>query len=37
MATAFTLFTETALVAFSFGGMLSLFPALTCDYFGVKT
>lgn len=34
--TAFTLFAGTAFVAFSFGGVLSLFPALTCDYFGVK-
>ncbi|MCW3491385.1 L-lactate MFS transporter [Dethiobacter alkaliphilus] len=34
--TALTLFTGTAFVAFAFGGMLSLFPALTADYFGLK-
>jgi len=30
------MFIGTAFVAFAFGGMLSLFPAITCDYFGVK-
>ncbi len=34
--TTLTLFIGTAFVAFAFGGMLSLFPAITCDYFGVK-
>ena len=32
----FALTAGTALVAFSFGGMLSGFPALTADFFGVK-
>ncbi|EEG78179.1 L-lactate MFS transporter [Dethiobacter alkaliphilus] len=34
--TPFTLFAGTAVVAFAYGGMLSLFPSITCDYFGVK-
>lgn len=30
------LFIGTALVAFAFGGMLTIFPAITASYFGVK-
>ncbi|MBS4031082.1 MAG: hypothetical protein KGZ63_06650 [Clostridiales bacterium] len=32
--TAFTLFVGTAFVAFAFGGMLSLFPAITVTILG---
>ena len=31
-----SLSTGTAFIAFSFGGMLSIFPSITADYFGVK-
>jgi len=31
-----TLAAGTVLIAFSFGGMLTLFPSLTADYFGLK-
>ncbi len=34
--TAVPLFIGTALVAFAFGGMLTIFPAITANYFGVK-
>ena len=34
--TAVSLFAGTALVAFVFGGMLTLFPAVTADYYGLK-
>ncbi len=34
--TAAPLFIATALVAFAFGGMLTIFPAITANYFGVK-
>ena len=34
--TIFTFSIGTALVAFSFGGMLTLFPSTTADYFGIK-
>ncbi|UNC90779.1 L-lactate MFS transporter [Candidatus Contubernalis alkaliaceticus] len=34
--TAVPLFIATALVAFAFGGMLTIFPAITANYFGVK-
>jgi len=34
--TAVPIFIATALVAFAFGGMLTIFPAITANYFGVK-
>jgi OFA family oxalate/formate antiporter-like MFS transporter len=34
--TLWTLLAGTALIAFCFGGMLSIFPSMTADYFGVK-
>ncbi|HSW35541.1 MAG TPA: OFA family MFS transporter [Candidatus Limnocylindrales bacterium] len=34
--TAVPLFIGTAIVAFAFGGMLTIFPTLTANYFGVK-
>ncbi len=34
--TAAPLFIGTSIVAFTFGGMLTIFPAITADYFGVK-
>jgi OFA family oxalate/formate antiporter-like MFS transporter len=34
--TPVTMFIGTAFVALAFGGMLSLFPSMACDYFGVK-
>jgi OFA family oxalate/formate antiporter-like MFS transporter len=34
--TTLTIFIGTAAVAFAFGGMLSLFPTIACDYFGLK-
>lgn len=34
--TALPIFIATALVAFAFGGMLTIFPAITANYFGVK-
>ncbi|MDW7650917.1 MAG: OFA family MFS transporter [Bacillota bacterium] len=34
--TPLTMFIGTAFVALTFGGMLSLFPSIACDYFGVK-
>ncbi len=34
--TAVPLFIGTALVGFAFGGMLTLFPAITANYFGTK-
>ena len=34
--TIFPFSVGTALVAFTFGGMLTLFPSITADYFGVK-
>ena len=36
LSTLLTLAIGTALLAFSFGGMLSIFPSLTADYFGLK-
>ncbi len=36
LVTPFTLGVGVAVVAFTFGGMLSLFPAATADYFGMK-
>ncbi len=35
-STAVPLFIGTSLVAFAFGGMLTIFPAITANYFGVK-
>lgn len=34
--TSLWLFAGTAVVAFAFGGILSIFPVLTCEYFGEK-
>ena len=34
--TAVPLFIGTSVVAFTFGGMLTIFPAISADYFGVK-
>jgi len=34
--TAISIFIGTAIVAFTFGGMLTIFPKITADYFGIK-